>query len=396
MRINQSRIFILLAMLLAGILVFSGCAQTIGMAKGWAGGTVAGDTIFVGSMEGKLLALNISDGSRLGEPIRLEAEQPAGGLGCIPFGCATGSIAVAIYSSPAVDEDLVYVGGYDGKVRAFVFEEDRLRQEPKWDSRPKDISGSIVGGLVVDQSAVYYGTSGGKVYAVDVTDGHRKWVFETDDKIWSTPAIDGDTLFIGCFDKKLYAQSTTDGTKKWEFETEGAITSTPLVHDSRVYVGSFDMHFYAVDAVSGQQIWRFPSDEEEDGNKPDNWFWAKPLVHNDVVYAPCLDGKVYALDARNGRLIVAFDLGNPIVSSPVLVGDLVIVATTSLTKSIGAVYSLNTTNNHQSPLMDDLKEKIFAPLFASETTAYIHTNQDNLYAIDTQSGASKKFSLSGE
>ena len=393
--INQHKILLLCAILLVGILLFSGCARTIGMARGWAGGAVIGDTIFVGSMEGKILALSVSDGSRLGEPIVLETARSAGGLGCAPFGCTTASRAVAIYSSPTVDEALVYVGGYDGRIRAFLFEEGELRQQRKWISDQDDIGGAIVGGLVVAQGNVYFGASDGKVYTLDALDGHKKWEFDVGNKIWSTPAIDGNTLFIGSFDKKLYALSTTDGTKKWEFETEGAIVSTPVVYNNRVYVGAFDRYFYAVDTVSGAQIWRFPTDDEEEENKPDNWFWAKPLVHNDVVYAPSLDGKVYALDVRNGRLLATFDLGNSIVSAPVLVDDLIIVTTTSLTKSKGVVYSVNTINKRQISLMD-LAEKVFAPLFASEGTIYVHTNQDNLYAIDAHSGASKKFSLTSE
>ncbi|GAH26332.1 unnamed protein product, partial [marine sediment metagenome] len=63
------------------------------------------------------------------------------------------------------------------------------------------------------------------------------------------------TLYIGSFDKKLYALSTDDGSKRWEFETEGAITSTPLVYDGVVYIGSFDRYFYAIDATNGSLIW---------------------------------------------------------------------------------------------------------------------------------------------
>ena len=63
-------------------------------------------------MEGKLIAVNTSDGSHLWE-IALETSKSAGG-----FGCAPASTAVAIYGNPAVAGDLVYIGGYNGKVYA--------------------------------------------------------------------------------------------------------------------------------------------------------------------------------------------------------------------------------------------------------------------------------------
>ncbi len=362
------------------------------MAKGWAGGIIVDDTIFIGSMEGTLIALSISEGRQLGEPVALGIEEPSGGgLGCIPAGCAQGaSTGVAIYGSPTINGTLVYIAGYDGKVYAFQFEEDRLREEPKWYSRPRNISGSIVGGLIVAQDKIYYATSDGSVFAVDATDGHRKWMIKLDDKIWATPVIHGDTLFISCFDKKLYALDTETGDVKWEkpFETEGAIISTPLVHNNTVYLGSFDRRFYAVDATSGKEVWRFPLNDEDEGN-PSNWFWAKPLIHNGIVYAACLDGKVYGLDAESGKWAAEFDLGSPISSSPVLVDDLIIVATQD-----GTVYTLNTANNRQEILTDLAEyEKVYAPLFAGDGKVYVHTSMDVLYEIDVQSGASKKFTL---
>jgi len=380
------KVSLLLSILLLGGLVFSGCRGFGAVPKGWSGGVIADETLFIGSMDGKLVALEISDGSRLWE-VPLERQEETGG----GFGCAPASTAVAIYGSPAVAGDLVYVGGYNGKIYALVSDRDRPREEPRWVyPRQGNIDGAIVGGPVVAQGKVYFASSDGKVYALDAADGHKEWVFDIGDKIWSTPAIDGDTLFIGSFDKKLYALDATDGSQKWEFETEGAIVAAPVVYNNTVYFGSFDRHLYAVSITSGQQIWKFPA-SDEDENKPGNWFWSKPVIYNDVVYAACLDGKVYALDAESGHSLVWFDLGSSISSSPVQAGDLLIVATEE-----GVVYAIDISTKREEWVNGDLKEekqKIYASLCAGGGMVYIHTSKGELHVLNVQSGA-KLWSLS--
>jgi len=328
------KISLLLLILLLSGLVFSGCRAGLGaVPRGWSGGAIAADTLFLGSMEGKLVAVSISDGARLWA---VPLEKPSEGGG--GFGCAPASTAVAIYGSPAIaeDEGLVYVGGYSGKI--YAFSRDEARDEPRWIyPRQGHIGGPVIGGIIVEQSKLYFGSANQKVYALDAADGYKEWEFETGDKIWSTPAIGGDTLYIGSFDKKLYALKTSDGSKKWEFETEGAIVSTPLIYDNTVYFGSFDRYFYAIDATDGSLKWKFLAE---------NWFWAKPVVFNDVVYAACLDGKVYALKAESGDRLVEFDLGGPVSSSPVLVDSTIIVATED-----GVVYALSTEDNQQRQLV---------------------------------------------
>ncbi len=367
------KIALLLVILLLGGLAFSGCTGLGAVPRGWSGGAIADGTLFVGSMGGKLVAANTTDGSLLWE-VPLESPVSAGG----GFGCAPASTAVAIYGSPAVAGDLVYVGGYNGKIYAFVFGKD----EWEWAYPRQGVIGSIVGGSVVAPGKVYFGSSDGKVYALEANGLFEEWVFETGDKIWSTPALDGDTLFIGSFDKKLYALNATDGSKKWEFETEGAIVSTPLVYNNTVYVGSFDRYLYAVDAADGSLRWKFMAD---------NWFWAKPVVYDGAVYAACLDGKVYALDAESGNKLVEFDLGSPISSSPVVADNSVIVATEE-----GVVYAIDSSANQEKWQNDDLKEKkqkIYASLCTGEGKVYIHTSQGELHVLNAQSGA-KLWSIS--
>jgi len=373
------RILLLLVLLMGGLVV-PGCVQPRGQPRGWSGVAIADGVLFVGSMEGKLVSANIATRNRLWADVPFETSQPSGGF----FGgCGAPSAVVAIYGTPAVSKDLVYIAGYDGRIRAISVSSG----EVKWQYPPKGESNlqPIVGGVAVAQGKVFFGTSDGKVYAVDAVSKVEAWgePFETGDKIWSTPVIGGDTLYIGSFDKKLYALSIADGSKRWEFETEGAIATTPLLYNNTIYFGSFDRHFYAVDATNGRQIWKFPLREEGENN-PENWFWAKAVAHNNTIYAPCLDGKVYILDTRTGSEVAdAIDLQSPISSSPVLVNNSVVIASEE-----GKVYTINTKTNQLTPLAEMEKEEIRAPLAASEGVVYVHTQKDEtLYALNVQSGA---------
>ena len=386
MEIRCNRIFLGKVLLFTIILLVSGlgifgCVGTGAVARGWSGGIVADSTLFLGSIEGEVVAVDISEGSVLWE-VPLETSGQAGG----GFGCAPAATTLAIYGTPAVSGDLVYVGGYNGKIYAITSDSGALR----WVyPREGSLDGSIVGGLVISQGKVYFGCSDGKLYALDAATGDKNWDFPTGDKIWSTPAIDGDTLFVTSFDKKLHAVDAATGKGKWEFDTAesdagGAIISTPVVYNNTVYIGSFDRHLYAVDATDGTQVWQFPVGDEVD-NKPESWFWAKPVICDNTIYAGNLDGKVYILNAESGNEVVdAIDLGSPISSWPVLVDGSIIIASED-----GRVWAIDTGNNQKSELTN-LEQKIYAPLCASDGVIYIHTQKGILYEVDAQTGATKQ------
>ena len=376
--ILSKKALLLVILLLLG-LVLASCRGLGSIPKGWSGGTIVDGTLFIGSMEGQLVAMEIPSGRRLWAA-PLEAPSEGGG----GFGCTPAASAIAIYGSPVVAGDLVYVGGYNGKIYAFAINE--TLNEPMWVYPPQDdIGGPIVGGPVVAQGMIYFGAANGTVYALDATRPIKRWEFPTEGKIWSTPAISGDTLFIGSFDNKLYALDISDGRKKWEFETEGAIVATPLIYNNTVYVGSFDRYLYALDATNGSLKWKFMAE---------NWFWAKPLIYNNTIYAANLDGKVYALNAASGIPVEDnpfFDLlGDPISSAPVLYENSIIVVTEK-----GVVYALDTEFYQQRQLVD-LEEKVDAPLVVSDGIVYVHTDEDILYAVNVQSGAIQELNIKTE
>ena len=370
--LGKSLLLLVMLLVVMSGLISLGCVRGL-QPIGWSGTVAADDgTLFVGSKEGRLVAVNVTDGSRQWSEL-LKAPRQAGGFGCAPaLGCTAASAGTAIYGSPTVAGDLVYIGGYNGKF--YAFSSSSLTEAPWIYPREGNLQ-PIVGGPVVAQGKVYFGGSDGKVYALEATKLSWEWEFQTGDKIWSTPAIEGDTLYNTSLDKKLYAIDATDGIKKWEFLTEGAIASSPLVYNNTVYIGSFDRYVYAVDATDGSLRWR---SEAEAGN----WFWAKPIVYNNVIYAPCLDGKVYILDAEDGHEVAdAIDLGSPINASPVLVNGSVIFASQE-----GVIYALNTDNN-ELRLLADIEGEVYSPLCASEGVVYIHTQDLTLHRVDANTGA---------
>jgi outer membrane protein assembly factor BamB len=342
--------------------------------------------LYVGSIEGRLMAINLSDESRQwAETLKTTAQ--TGFLGCAPSaggGCGGGSSRVPIYGTPVVSDNLVYIAGYNGKI--YAYRTDNLAQ--RWIYPREGNLPPVVGGMVLSQGKLYFGCSNGKVegkkvkgiiYALDADTGDKLASFETDDRVWGTPAVDGNTVYIGSIDKNLYALDTDTLKLKWKYTTEGSIISTPLIYNGLVYFGSFDRNLYAVDASNGTLKWKFMGK---------NWFWARPEIINSTIYAGCLDGFVYALKADTGVKVTEFDLGKPVSSQPVVIDSSIFFANRK-----GTIFSINTTTNTLSTLVEIKNVEIHGPLTAYNGMIYFQTQKMELQRINAASGAVTIISL---
>ena len=129
----------------------------------------------------------------------------------------------AIYGTPAVSSDTLYVGGYDGLLYALSLDGDE-----KWIER---LDGPVVGGAVLVDGLVVVGSevdepvdgNEGVVYAFDSQTGERRWKVSVEGKVWSTPAIADGVVIFGSLDHRVYALSLSDGKRLWTFDTGGAV-----------------------------------------------------------------------------------------------------------------------------------------------------------------------------
>lgn len=75
--------------------------------------------------------------------------------------------------------------------------------------------------------------------------GKQVWTFKTLDEVNSSPVICGDKVVVGSDDGRLYLLRLADGKKLWSYEIGRPITSSPAVAGGLVVVGCDDGYVYA-------------------------------------------------------------------------------------------------------------------------------------------------------
>jgi outer membrane protein assembly factor BamB len=269
---------------------------------------VSGGTVYVGSADRFVYALNAADGA-------------------VRWRYKTGG---AVNSSPAVAADTVFVASADGNLYALGASDGRLQWKfatagerrftapgihgatPRTESMPDPFDVFLSSPTVV-AGIVYFGSGDHHVYAVDASSGALRWSFETGNVVHASPAVADGVVYIGSWDRNLYALNAATGALLWKFQTgddreiynQVGIASSAAVAAGTVFFGCREGYFYAVDAKTGARKWA------HDNRK--GWVIASPAVEHGVVYFPTSDGERFkALDAATGATV--YDISNKAVS----------------------------------------------------------------------------------
>jgi outer membrane protein assembly factor BamB len=392
---------ILLVMVLAlGALSAAGCAGA--PSRGWSGPLVSDNVLYVGTLQGKIVALDLttaspSDGIAprpLWDPKVLA--QPTGGSG---LACGRISSPMGIYGTPVVKNGRIYVGAYSGTV-LWITTDGLSVSSPSFEA-----GGDIVGSVVIDGDTLFVGSSNGRLYALDLNlklkDG---WPFRTGGEIWSTPVVSNGVVYVSSADHNLYAIDTESGNEIWRFETKAAIMSTPLVANGKVYIGGCDRKFYAVEAANEDERvaaanGAMPTTRGADNvfQGAGNWFWTQALAYNGEIWVGCLDHRVYVLTADTLDYVAEIKTGGMVHAPPVAfpAEGLIVVGSQD-----GKIYVINAESKDVSAYAVDAKTEdvvkspekaknplppIFAPLHADTVNGivYFHAQNGNhtLYAF---------------
>lgn len=346
---------------------------------------VADGMIFVGSTNGNLYAINLQTGAQKWK-----------------F-----KTAGRIVSSPAVAAGSVYFVSYDSN----LYSVNEFTGEEKWKfatGGEKRFSAKHIHGMepaselmpdpfdfylsspVVVKGAVYFGSSDGDVYSLDVATGALRWQFHTGDVVHASPAVDGGVVFIGSWDTYFYALDAASGKLLWRFRTgedpvihnQIGIQSSAAVADGMVYFGCRDSNVYALDVRTGAKKWVY-------GNKG-SWVIGSPAINNGKLYFATSDsGLLRAADAKTGSQLFSISIKWPMFSSPAIAGNMLYIGSHE-----GKLFAVDLSSRKITwTFQTDASRRNGATYTTKDGTPAYEVAMPSFFYDDVVSGIQKMFSV---
>ncbi len=326
---------------------------------------VADGTVYVGSQDSKLYALDAATGAKRWE-------------------YKTGSW---VESSPAIANGVVYFGSNDGRLYAL----DAHSGEKLWDFKTKY---TIKSSPAVADGVVYFGAGDYYVYALDAVTGEKLWDFKTGGYVDSSPVVANGIVYVGSGDDFFYALHALSGRFRLHFKAYRSVFSSPVVSDGIVYFSNSGGVLYAIDGNARSWLWEhdirpfwiqlwgmglpLPTPPPQSG-----FLWglelggiaySSPVVTDDSLYVGS-GNKLVAVDLQSRQKRWEFEAEGRISSSPALVGSTIYVGSED-----GRLYAVDAATGEK--LWDIITGgKITSSPAVTDGTVYISSHDGNLYAI---------------
>lgn len=216
-----------------------------------AGPAELGMNVFVGTQEGRLLALDpelngqvVWEFQARGAITTAPAAAPGGFLvgtagGAVPFLDASGKVRWTFVAQgpvvvpPLADEGLVFVGDETGRLHAISASQGKVKWRRILNGRPR-------GGLVVAGRRLLVPTSSGVLYCLNKKNGEVLWWQETPNRFGHAPLVVEDRVVAASAAPALIAYQLKSGERVGSFGAGQDIRAAPLWSDPHLLVALID------------------------------------------------------------------------------------------------------------------------------------------------------------
>ncbi len=306
---------------------------------------------------------------------------------------------VVAKSDPVIDDTRLYVGSDGGNFYALHLADGSIAWSYKVGFASK--GKSIFSSPALTNDVVIFGAYDGNVYALDKKTGKKRWVFFDADHIGSSPAPAPDIglVFIGLeyglFKKRggIAAIDIHTGKHVWSDRHPAFTHATPFYigKHREVVIGSNDGVVRLYEGKTGKQQWACAlghASDEELGSGFSRFDIKDSFVYDekrDLLICGTMDGSLCAIERKTGKERFRYKAQFGIYSSPVLYRNTVIF--NSLDKHTYCI-SLDTfTEKWRTPA----HARIFsAPLIVGDSV-YIGANTGRLSELSAETGVLRSF-----
>lgn len=153
---------------------------------------------------------------------------------------------------------------------------------------------SIFTRVAVDSKNVYFGTSLGKMKAIDKNSGEERWELAPRvGMLFSRPAVNGNEVYFPTPDHRIFKLNANCGCLNGLLNNDGPYVADGVVVNGVLYQGAFKK-FQAWDLKNDSLLWSF--------NDINNYCQAAPIIDgNDVIFG-AWDTYLRCLDRKTGKL----------------------------------------------------------------------------------------------
>lgn len=171
---------------------------------------------------------------------------------------------------------------------------------------------------VIDNIAVFGGCDG-FLHVVDISRGTAVRTIELASYIAGSAALDNGSAYIGDYDGTFSRVDYNTGRILWQFkvpERELPFLASPSVAGNRIVIGNRDRNVYCLNKTNGEIIWK-----RNTGSRVD----ASTVADTKNVLVANRRGDLMLLSFVNGFVIWNYELGTPIINTPAVADNLIIV-----------------------------------------------------------------------
>ena len=195
---------------------------------------------------------------------------------------------------------VILVGTFKGEILAYDANGEQL-----WESQ---VTSEVLSPPQVDNGVVVVRTGEGRIFGLDAADGKRRWVYQGSApsltvRSFAGVLVKGGGVFAGFPGGKLVAIELSNGKVGWEasvskpqgvteLERITDVTSLPVVDDQQICAVAYKGRVSCFDVMTGKPIWTRETSSS-----------AGLTMDNKYIYVSDDDGAVVAYDKNNGTVI---------------------------------------------------------------------------------------------